>query len=157
MLSGYHPQRTLHFIAYAAEEVGLKGSQVIAQDFRARQVQVEAVLQFDMTGFLGDPEKRMIFINDFVNSDLTKWTENLVDTYLRIKWGESECGYACSDHASWDKFEYRSVFPFEATFDTHNKKIHTSADTIEDGKLDFEFVTQFAKLGMAFVFELAQD
>ncbi len=155
MLHGFKPNRTIHFMAYAGEERGLLGSQVIAQEFRAKQIQVEAVLQFDMTAFAGATEKKLVFINDYIDRDLTTFTEKLVDTYLDVKWAESKCGYACSDHASWNKNGYRSAFPFESTFDAHNSKIHTTGDTAEI--LDFDFAAQFARLGVAFIGELAQE
>jgi len=155
MLHGFIPNRTIHFIAYAGEEAGLLGSQVIAQEFRAKQIQVEAALQFDMTAFAGDGERHFVFINDYIDRDLTSFTEKLVDKYLDIKWTESKCGYGCSDHASWNRNGYRSVFPFESSFGAHNRKIHTKQDTLEI--LDFDFAAQFARLGTAWIGELAQD
>jgi leucyl aminopeptidase len=45
------PQRTIQFMAYAAEEVGLRGSLRIAADYKQRGVKVVGVLQLDMTNY----------------------------------------------------------------------------------------------------------
>ena len=47
----FRPQRTVKFMAYAAEEVGLRGSNAIATDFQTRGVNVVGVMQLDMTNF----------------------------------------------------------------------------------------------------------
>ncbi|WP_291139863.1 M20/M25/M40 family metallo-hydrolase [Dokdonella sp.] len=49
MASNFRPQRTVKFMGYAAEEVGLNGSQAIAQSFQADGVNVVGALQLDMT------------------------------------------------------------------------------------------------------------
>ena len=47
LASGWKPKRTVKFMAYAAEEVGLRGSNAIAQQFKANGVNVVGVLQLD--------------------------------------------------------------------------------------------------------------
>ena len=49
--SGYRPRRTIHVIGYAAEEVGLRGSQEIARQFKVEGRKVVGVLQLDMTNY----------------------------------------------------------------------------------------------------------
>ena len=41
--SGYAPRRTIEFIGWAAEEVGLRGSNDISADYAARGIDVIAV------------------------------------------------------------------------------------------------------------------
>src|SRR5690606_7452875 len=53
MDSGYRPDRTIDFIAYAGEEIGLVGSQDIAERYKSQGVKVAAVLQLDMTMYPG--------------------------------------------------------------------------------------------------------
>lgn len=50
------PQRTIEFMWYAAEEVGLVGSADIAKRYKAEKKDVVAVLQLDMTLFAGSGE-----------------------------------------------------------------------------------------------------
>jgi leucyl aminopeptidase len=151
--TGFKPNRTLMFMGYAAEEVGLLGSQDIANSFKKDKKAVVAVVQFDMTGFVGAGDQ-VVFMTDFTNPELTTFSQKLMDTYVKAKWSTDKCGYACSDHASWTKAGYSSVMPFEATMDGDNKDIHSPRDLI--GKLDFNHGLHFAKLGLAFMAELAQ-
>lgn len=151
--SGFRPQRTLKFMVYAGEELGLLGSQEIAEDAKHNKDDVVAVMQFDMTQFAGNG-KRIHFITDNTSKELTKFTQMLADKYVKMPWTTTSCGYACSDHASWNKYGYSAVFPFEA--DDYNPKIHTDKDLI-NANTDFEFGLQFAKLGVAFAVELGQE
>lgn len=152
--SGFKPDRTIMFMTYAAEEVGLYGSQDIAKKFKDQGKQVVAVMQLDMTAFPGAGDQ-IVFMTDFTNPNLTQFAQKLVDTYVKVKWSTDKCGYACSDHASWTKAGYAAIMPFEATMAGDNKDIHTVRDIIQ--KLDFKHGLHFAKLGLAFVTELAKD
>jgi leucyl aminopeptidase len=151
--TNFQPNRTLMFMTYAAEEVGLLGSQEIANTFKAKGTSVVAVAQFDMTGFPGAGDQ-IVFMTDFTNPELTKFSQKLMDTYVKAVWSTDQCGYACSDHASWNKAGYPAVMPFEATMSSDNKDIHTARDLIE--KLDFNHALHFAKLGLSFMAELSQ-
>ncbi len=150
--TNFSPDRTIKFMTYSGEEEGLLGSQDIANTFKNQKQNVVAVAQFDMTGFPGAGDQ-IVFMTDFVNPELTQFSQKLVDTYVKIKWSTDKCGYACSDHASWNKAGYSSVMPFEATMDTDNKAIHTPQDKIE--LLDFNHSLAFAKLAFSFMAELS--
>jgi leucyl aminopeptidase len=152
--SGYQPERTLKFMTYAAEEVGLRGSQDIANQFKQQGQTVVAVTQLDMTAYPG-AGAQVVFMTDFVNPDLTKFSQRLMDTYVKAKWGVDKCGYACSDHASWTKAGYPAIMPFESTTKGMNGAIHTTKDLIS--ALDFAHGSHFAKLGLAFMAELGKD
>jgi leucyl aminopeptidase len=152
--SGFKPDRTLMFMTYAGEEVGLLGSQDIANRFRKEKKSVVGVMQLDMTGFPGAGDQ-VVFMTDNVSPELTRFSQMLMDTYVKIRWSTDRCGYACSDHASWTKAGYPSVMPFEATMSTDNRDIHTTRDLIT--KLDFNHTRAFVKLGLSFMAELSVD
>ena len=83
LASGFTPKRTLQFMAYAAEEVGLRGSTEIAEDYAADPSRkVVAALQMDMTGFAGSPQD-MYFITDYVSADLTEFLKDLIGDLQR--------------------------------------------------------------------------
>ena len=94
-----HPNRTIEIFGYAAEELGLLGSRVIAESYQSSGAQVRAVLQLDMVAWPGDA-KAVTFITDNVDPALTQWTEQLYGLYVGGDVKEDQCGYACSDHAS---------------------------------------------------------
>ncbi len=152
--SGFKPDRTLMFMTYAGEEVGLLGSQDIANRFRKEKKSVVGAMQLDMTGFPGAGDQ-IVFMTDNVSPELTRFSQMLMDTYVKVRWSTDRCGYACSDHASWTKAGYPSVMPFEATMSTDNRDIHTTRDLIT--KLDFNHTRAFVKLGLSFMAELSVD
>jgi len=149
----YKPLRTIKFMGYAAEEVGLRGSSEIAKDFKARGVKVIGVMQFDMTNYKGS-DKTIYLIRDYTNKSQTDFLAKLIDTYVKVPYADTKCGYACSDHASWHREGYPTVFPFEAGKNGMNKKIHTKNDTIKISGGNAKHAVSFAKLGLAYILEL---
>lgn len=152
--SGFRPNRTIQFMGYAGEERGLLGSQAIAAQYKAEGKVVVGALQFDMTMFPG-ATPRITFITDYTNRDLTTFVQKLSDEYVKARWIEDKCGYACSDHASWNRAGYPSAFPFETAFDEYNPNIHTPRDTLD--KLDPSHGNDYLKLAIAFGVELAES
>jgi len=79
----------------------------------------------------------------------------LVDLYLDIPYVKTQCGYACSDHASWGKAGYPSSFTIESTFENSNKNIHSEYDRIDiSEEFSFTHMLEFSKLAAAFAIEL---
>ncbi len=152
--SGFRPNRTIQFMGYAGEERGLLGSQDIAARYKNAGKVVVGALQFDMTMFPGKTP-RITFISDYTNHDLNVFVQKLSDEYVKAKWIEDKCGYACSDHASWTRAGYPSTFPFETAFDDYNPNIHTARDTLD--KLQPSHGADYLKLSIAFGIELAES
>ncbi len=151
--SGFKPNRTLQFMGYAGEEKGLLGSQDIASQYNNQSKAVVGVLQLDMTMYPGS-SPTVTFISDYTNQDLTKFLQKLTDEYVKVRWQEDDCGYPCSDHASWTRYGYPSAFPFEASFGGLNPNIHTPRDTTTG--LDPDHGLSYLKLALAFAVEMAQ-
>jgi leucyl aminopeptidase len=84
---------------------------------------------------------------------LTEFLRNLVDNYADIPYVNTECGYACSDHASWRKLGFPSAFTIESAFKDSNQNIHSTGDTID--KLSFNHMKEFAKVAVSFAVELS--
>ncbi|KAF8639864.1 hypothetical protein AX17_001119 [Amanita inopinata Kibby_2008] len=154
--SGFRPHRTVEFHWYSAEEGGLLGSQAVAKDYAARSVHVIAMSQFDMTAWVKRGTREEVgIITDFTDASLTEFNMKLVDTYLDIPFAETKCGYACSDHASWLKAGYPSVFTIESTFGNSNRFIHSTNDRIDvSEEFSFDHMLEFSKLAVAFAVEL---
>ncbi len=151
------PQRTVQFIAYAAEEVGLEGSDDIAATYLAAGTDVVAVLQQDMTGYNGSVED-MALISDFTHPDLTAFLGALLDAYQpTLLWTTTACGYGCSDHAPWTSRGYRAAFSFESEFGEHNPTIHTPGDNVATLGGSAAHAAKFARLAVAFLVEAAMD
>jgi leucyl aminopeptidase len=149
------PARTLQFIAYAAEEVGLRGSLSIVRDYRKRGVRVVGVLQLDMTNYQGS-DRDIWLIADHTDAAQNRFVGRLIDAYVGATWGYDACGYACSDHAAWHRAGIPASMPFEARFRDHNRAIHTNRDTLERSAGNVAHAIKFARLGAAFAIELGR-
>jgi len=148
------PDRTIEFQTYAAEEVGLRGSDAIAANYQSQQKVVIGMLQQDMTFYTPNGVTQVVgMITDYTNADLTEFVRELVDEYLTIGFVNSRCGYGCSDHASWTKYGYPAAFAFETSFSQSNPYIHTQNDLIQ--YLNLNHGLQYVRLGLAFITELA--
>ncbi|MCC2958800.1 M20/M25/M40 family metallo-hydrolase [Massilia sp. IC2-477] len=153
--SGYRPRRTIHAIAYAAEEVGLRGSQEIARQFKQAGKKVAGVLQLDMTNYQGAAND-IYLISDYTNSQQNAFLAQLAGAYLPgLKVAYDKCGYACSDHASWDAQGYPVSMPFESSMARDNPHIHTAKDTLANSGGQAVHALKFARLAAAYLVELS--
>ncbi|MET0341044.1 MAG: M28 family peptidase [Polyangiales bacterium] len=153
---GYVPERTVTFYAYAGEEVGLLGSADIATQAKQAALKVVGVMQLDMTNFNAAREPYIALIRDNTDVALNQFTAQLIDTYVLVPWKFDRCGYACSDHASWTARGFPAAFPHEAALAEGNKRIHTADDTLARSSDGVGHAMKFARLGAAFVGELAK-
>lgn len=159
--SGWRPQRTVKFMGYAAEEVGLRGSNAIARRFATDGVEVVGVLQLDMTNYRSGDVADFKIISDFSNADLRSFVGELFDTYLLplgLSRTSQACNYGCSDHASWTSAGFPAVMVAEpgspqAPF---FPRLHTTGDTLANMDDSAANSAKFARFGLAFVGELAK-
>ncbi|KAJ3182183.1 Leucine aminopeptidase 1 [Gaertneriomyces sp. JEL0708] len=148
----FTPAQTLEFHWYAGEEAGLLGSQDIAQQYKAANANVSAMMQIDMTGFAINPQDRQIAVmTDNTTPELVAFTKALMAEYSTTRVVESQCGFACSDHASWTQAGFPAVLPAEGTINEITPFIHTNQDTVAN--LNFEHIEDFVKLAVAFMGE----
>ena len=140
--------KPVYFIWYAAEEEGLVGSGAVVKYFKKNKIPVKQVMHFDLTGYEKNNEKTLWVMDDYTNPKLTQFVVNLMQTYLNLPVQHSECGYACSDHASWYQAGYATVLPAETAYEDTNPDIHSAHDTID--KLSSEHMAEYAKVAVAF-------
>ncbi|KAI9292222.1 Zn-dependent exopeptidase [Neoconidiobolus thromboides FSU 785] len=150
LAANFRPKRTVEFHFYAGEEGGLLGSQGIAQSYSSQKKNVIAMTQFDMVGYLS-AQKQIAFVTDYTNAELTNLLRKAVTEYCSYTSTNTQCGYACSDHASWNKYGFKSAFPFE---DEESPYIHTTQDTL--ATVNFNHIKEFVKLAIAFLVEVAE-
>ena len=155
--SGYKPRRTIQFMAYAAEEIGLYGSAAIAADYKAQGKKVIGALQLDMTNYQGGSSDYTM-ITDYTNAAQNTFVKNLAAYYTpSMVVNQGVCGYACSDHASWTRNGYVASFPFESLLSQDNPYIHTPQDTIDKSGNNANHAIKFSRLALAFAVELGSD
>jgi len=146
------PGRQIDVQFYAAEEVGLRGSQRMAAKYKTDKIPVYAMLQSDMTGY---PSKNpaIAIINDNTDRDLNAALAMLAKSYTKLPVVETRCGYACSDHASWTRAGFPAAFHVESVVGSTNPNIHTPRDTFDFVSLDH--AVEFLKTTLAFAVELS--
>ena len=154
------PNRSIEIMAFAAEEIGLVGSAEIAADYAQNNINVAAYVQFDMTGYKGSTSDIYITTDWYNSTTLNDYLTDLMDHYNssgahEFTYGYTECGYGCSDHASWADNGYNAAFPFEASMQQSNPNIHTSADVYSFFNTPDHSV-KFTKLGLEFLIEAAK-
>ncbi|PHH75618.1 hypothetical protein CDD82_4367 [Ophiocordyceps australis] len=152
------PLNTIEFHWYSAEEAGLLGSQEIFYLYSQTGRKVKAMLQQDMTGYVqrtldaGLPESLGV-VTDYVDPGMTAFIKTVINEYCDIPWVETQCGYACSDHASATKAGYPASFVIESQFNMTNPFIHSAEDTVEH--VSYDHMLQHAKMTLGLVYELA--
>ncbi|PIK13929.1 M20/M25/M40 family metallo-hydrolase [Halobacteriovorax sp. JY17] len=152
--SAYKPTKTIKFMGYAAEEVGLLGSKAIAKSMKQKNANIIGVLQLDMTNFKGS-DLDIVMMTDYTNQQQNEFIGTLLDKYLpEVGWGYDRCGYGCSDHASWHGEGYPASMPFESKKNDMNHNIHTARDTIEQSRGGSLHAVKFAKLALSYAVEL---
>lgn len=110
-----------------------------------------------MTGYVsGDTVGPVVgIVVDYVNLELVKTLEWIVQVYSGIGFVHTACGYACSDHATWTHSGVPSVFTFEGEFAKHSPFIHTSQDTVEH--ISFVHLSAFVKTVVGFAIEMSMS
>lgn len=152
--SGQKFERTIQFMGYAAEEIGLVGSNEIAESYAKAKIPVAGVMQLDMAGYVkpGEEMKAFLITND-TNSEHTQLVADLVSTYLTIKSEKKVLDLGTSDHQSWSRRGFPAVFPTENP-SAFNMALHTKGDTID--RLNFDFMENYAKLAISYIVTLAK-
>lgn len=154
------PKKTIEVMAFAAEEIGLVGSNEVAQEYSNNSINVEAYVQFDMTNYKGSSNDVYITTDNYNSTELNNFLFDLMDYYNgsgqhQFSYGTSSCNYGCSDHFSWAQQGYDAAFPFESSFGQHNPYIHTPQDLYSVSG-NSEHASKFAKLGVEFLIEASK-
>ncbi|CAL8109375.1 unnamed protein product [Orchesella dallaii] len=149
--SGIIPRRTIEFHWYAAEEVGLVGSGLIATKYNTDKVNVVGMVNFDVPGYQAAGINDIGVYTDNVSPELTDFIRILIDEYCDYGRRDGRCGYACSDHASFTRNGFPSAFPAEVQF---HPQMHSEQDSFQN--VGFIQVVEFIKLGVGFAVEFGE-
>lgn len=143
-------KRTIEIHAYAAEEVGLVGSGQIASRYAAEGRKISAMFQLDMNSWSQSAGTKTIYLveND-TSPTLRRSLKDLLNVYLGGDYVEDRLAAGTSDHRSWSRAGYATVFPFENP-QGYNEALHTTADTLSTIN-NLPLSARFAQLGLAFV------
>jgi hypothetical protein len=144
--SGYKPSMTFRFIAFAAEEAGLRGSLHYAQSAAAAGMGIQVMMNYDMIGRLdhtqGDRDFNVIWYSGSeAYSDLygrTATTYTTLQPLFTIDHANQSDSYA------FYLSGYHAVFLAETDF---NPYIHTQYDRLDS--LDMPYAKEIVQAGLA--------
>lgn len=160
--NNFQPKRTVQIMAFAAEEVGLLGANDIAETYQSENKNVLGMLNLDMVNYQGS-EDDIFIVSDpgYTSSELNLFLIELLEHYhssgdYPLTYQQSECGYACSDHAAWSDNGFMSAYIFEAAEDEYNPFYHSPQDTYANMGNSAVHASKFARLALEFVVEIAK-
>ncbi|OGD19738.1 MAG: hypothetical protein A2W03_13450 [Candidatus Aminicenantes bacterium RBG_16_63_16] len=154
ILSRYPLDFTVRFIAFTAEELGLVGSKVYAQEVRSRGENIIGVLNLDMIAYADRMPEDLEIISNTSSAWLSAKLAAVSGDYGLIAARRIiDASILFSDHAPfWDR-GYPAVCVIEDN-PLINPEYHKTTDTIET--LNFDFYTQATRAALATLAELAQ-
>ena len=138
-------RKTVIFMAFTAEEVGLVGSRVAAQDFANNGTNVEVMLNFDMVAY--DPtDARQISISSGPNSAYRDLVADAATRLTTLTPVITSMG-SSSDHYSFYEQGFNIVDQIETDF--NQAGWHTNLDI--SSRLNFVFFTEVVRAAAASV------
>ncbi|GJN93250.1 hypothetical protein Rhopal_006297-T1 [Rhodotorula paludigena] len=149
-------ERPLELMWFSAEEGGLLGSGEVARKYREEGREIKGMYHMDVVGYVKPSTTPSIgLITDGVSPSLTAYLARLIPHFSRLPVAQTQCGYGCSDHASWDKNGFRAACLSEGKFADSSPYMHSTRDVMTDPAFSFEHIAEFVKVGLGFALELA--
>lgn len=136
-------QKSILFVAFSAEEVGLIGSEYLASSLYQQGADVECMLNFDMVAYNPDEANNVSLYNgaspiySYVMIDAASRVTNLLPSLA----GSS----GSSDHASFNNYGYMVSYAEEGDFNTLGW--HTDIDI--SSRLNFPYYEQVVRMSAA--------
>jgi Zn-dependent M28 family amino/carboxypeptidase len=152
VLSWYAFDRTLVFVCFNAEELGLFGSEHYAGAARERGDDVRAMINLDMVAYEPDEHFDADVYANAASSDLAEIMAAKAARYTLIEMTPYSNGPEYSDHASFWHNDYKAIWQFEGAND-QSPHIHTPDDTVET--LNSRFFADMTRALVATAFNLA--
>lgn len=109
------------------------------------------MMNLDVVGYHVNGTDDISIYTDYASEEVVNFLRAVATAYVDYGWRDNYCGYACSDHASWD----RNGFPAAMVGEVYDSPyMHTVRDTLEN--MSLEQVHEFIKLGIGYVIELGE-
>ncbi len=144
-MKGSRPARTILFLAFSGEEMGLLGSAHYTKAPLFPLEQTVAMINLDM---IGRPKDKKIYVGGVGTAqELKPWLEE-VNKNVGMKLEYSNSGYGASDHTSFNSRQIPVLFFFSGLHGDY----HKPSDTWE--KIDAESATQVLALVQGVVKQL---
>jgi hypothetical protein len=152
ILSGYAFDRTLVFVAFNAEEVGLYGSTYYADAALARGDDIRGMINLDMVAYEAGPTYDGTVISDGASLDMAELMASKAERYTTVEMGATSSSTEWSDHAPFWENGYRAIWEYEGWSDA-SPFIHTYEDNVES--LNSDFFVEMTRVLVATAYDLA--
>ena len=149
-------ERSILYCGWAAEEIGLKGSEAFAKECAEQRLDIVGYFNLDMTGYLeegSDIHVNLMYTTQ--DSLIADYVFNFSHVYFPdmpiwqdwLAWGDS-------DYSSFNRSGYPAVHPFE---DVHHSSpfIHSVDDLLGVSVNNLDQVKRFTELNLGLVATLA--
>ncbi len=160
---GQHPKRSLLFLHFTAEEIGLQGSQFYVENPVFKLENTIANLNIDMIGRVdksheNNPNYLYIIGADRISKELHYISENVNNKFYNLDFdytyneeGDTNRYYYRSDHYNFAKKNIPVIFYFNGVHDDY----HAPTDTAD--KINFELLEKRARLIFSTAWYLANQ
>ncbi len=141
------PKRSVLFVLFGAEEMGLLGSRHFAKNLPFPAANAVAMLNFDMVGRLN--ETKSVVVGGTGTSKETESILNELSAQSKLKLSYSPEGFGASDHASF----YAENIPVMFFSTGAHADYHTPADSPD--KINYEGIAELADFAEILALNLA--
>jgi hypothetical protein len=140
-LAGVPTRKTIQFIAFDAEEVGLVGSEYIASQAVSTGMDIELMLNMDMIGYNPSADPILLATNP-ASVGFANLGAQLTSQYTPYFAVVSTSSGGSSDHAPFAQAGFHFIYAQEYTFNTPGW--HTDIDLLS--RLDVSYLTAIARV-----------
>jgi len=152
ILAAAAPERTIRFVLFDGEELGLLGSEHYASQAQSQGDQIEAVINMDMIGYApNEPSYGMLIETEEFAADLAGIVAAAAEQYTSLDLETSFYAFG-SDHVPFLDRGYDTVLLIEIAWDD-NPNYHRTTDL--PGYLNYEFMADIVRAQLAAAVELA--
>jgi leucyl aminopeptidase len=152
-------KRSIIYVAFSAEEVGLFGSKTYASRSKDQKMNILGYFNMDMIGYLKPGESPSVsLISPSSAKPLADYYINIADIYfpnVLITQYTNLSGGGDSDHTSFNQNGYMGIYPFEHEYN-YSPFIHSANDIIGPSVNNPEQCRLFTQITFASIVTLAE-
>jgi len=155
VLTGYHPERTIMFILFAAEEIGVAGSEYFIDNFNEKN-KILGMINLDMIAYSENKNNPLAVIQtNSISKNIFDCCTTSISQYvsdLPYEKSSTDAG----DHISFWEYNIPAISFIDGHIggDSFNPYIHTMADTIGCSANDTILAELITKAVLATIMEL---
>ena len=155
IMSQYHFNNTIRFVAFSGEKQGLYGSKAYANEASENSENIIAVFNADMMGYTEttEGEKKVVVFDNEASSWITNYTTQIsseYDEYINLEIVNGGTS-GRSDHASFHRMGFDAIFYFEYEV---NPNYHSPNDILEN--MNPHYATNVSRLAFATLMSLGE-